>query len=294
MVDAAKYVVIGQFKYSKRSDAHRLKISNTLKTDFLVKTNKKVTVTFKDIDNDRVSYLKRKDISFYNNIADLSKPVYRAYGIAGTYGPGDCGISLEIAAKTDYLIFANEDFEISSMFPVSEKTSPFQNAIEIMIKNPKDQFGVSRSLEQVLQSGTKIKLINTESCAPTPTYKTLSSSVVDEEAKIWNSKPILVFNDDENKWHHELTAEDFEHARNLGLIQGRYINAPELSACIKDQKYLSIGDFIYSSSSKNYGQMIPERSGYFNLTKTVFEHHITPSDISFEQVSELIATHKKN
>ena len=293
MVDDAKYIVIGQFKYSKRDQTHTLKISDVLKADFHLKTNKKVNVTFRDIDDDRVTYLKRKDVSFYNDTAKtLIKPVYRAYGIEGTYGPGDCGISLEIAAKTNYLIFANKEFEISSMLPISEKTLPFQKAVETMIKDPKDQYGFSRSLEQILLSGTKIKLINTESCTPIPTYKTISSSVSNEEAKIWTSKPILVFNDDENKWHHELTAEDYERARNLGFIQGRYTNAPELSTCIIGQKYLSLGDFIYSSSSKNYGQMIPEQSGYFNLTNTVFEHHITPSDVSLEQVSELIEAYQ--
>ena len=293
MVDAAHHIVIGSFKYSKSKKSHQLKISEALKTDLAIKPNKSIPVTFESIANNRVTYRKRKKVDLYLNLDELlNTPSYRPFGIDGTYGPGDCGISLEIAKNTNYLIFANAEFEITSMSPISEKTQVLKNAIKTMIDNPQDKFGASLTLQQVLERGTKMKLLTTESCLPVPTYNTLSTSSVEDETKLFKAKPILVFETVQTKSVYRLSEEEREHARNLGLIWGHYTNAPNLSACMIGQKYLSLGEFLFLDSENDHGQMIPEQSGHFDLSETIFEHHITPSEISLDQILKLLEEHK--
>jgi len=292
MVDEAHHIVIGSFKSSKGKKSHILKISEVLKSNLVGKPNKRTPVTFKSIGSDRVTYSKRKNIIFHINLDELlNHPIYRPYGIDGTYGPGDCGISLEIATKTNYLIFANEDFEITTMSPLP-KTQTLTDAIKKMIDNPQDRFGVSLSIQQVLGRGTELKLLTTETCTPTPRYRTVSASSVEDESNKFSAMPILVFNSDQTKNVYELPREEIEHARNLGLIRGHYTNAPKLSTCNVGQNYLSLGWLGLTDRQNDHGQMIPERSGYFDLSETIFEHYITPPDITFDQVSNILESYQ--
>lgn len=289
-VNEADHILIGKFKFSNSKKAHRLKISDILKTSSIQKPKKSVSVKFKAIDDDRITYIKKGEETYGGPLSRWNEPNPFYFGIEGTYGPGDCGISLEIISETKYLIFANENFEITSMLSINDRILPLQNAIEAMIANPRDKFGISRSMQQVLKRGTKVRLLETESCRPVPFYKVLASTSNDD-GEIRKAKPILVFDTTQTKTEWELGQDELEAARNLGLIQGRYTNAPELSSCVVGQRYLSLGDIDYRDLPDDLGQMIPEQSGYFNLDETIFEHHITPRLISLDNITTLLTTH---
>jgi hypothetical protein len=291
-VDDADQILIGKFKYSKSKKAHQLEITDVLKSPVIKIPKKPTSVTFKAIGDDRITYVKREKEDYTDSGPRWGSPIPFYFGIEGTYGPGDCRMSLEIESKTNYLIFMNETNQVTSMFSINEWTLPLQHAIQKMIENPNDEFGVSRTIQQVLKRGTKIRLLETQSCTPAPSYTTLSSSHPNEEGKKLSAQPILVFETVQTKSEWDLNQDELEQARSLGLIQGHYTNAPELAACINGQRYLSLGTIQYSNSEHDLGQMIPDQDGYFDLRETIFEHHITPELIGYNVIKASIDSHK--
>ena len=293
IIDTSETILIGTFKYSKWKKAHRLSILETLKADPAKISQKRISVKFRHIDNDRVTYVNPKKRAQGNSrAANWFKPTSYPYGLEGSFGPGDCRISLEIFSNQNYLILADENFEISAMFSINESILPFQAAIQNMLDDPNEAYGVSFSLNQMLAQGTKIKLLETESCSPLPTFKTLDSSTSDEVGESFKSQPILIFDNFEDHYFYGLPEEVISQARERGLQQGRFVNTPQLSACKIGQKHLSLGSFLYARSSGYSGQIISEQDGVFNLKETAFEHHITPSEISLDQMLKLLEEHK--
>ena len=294
IIDSSETILIGTFKYSKRRKTHRLSILEILKADPAKNSKRRISVKFRHIDDDRVTYVASKKIARGNSrAANWFKPTSYPYGIEGSFGPGDCGISLEIFSDQNYLILADKNFEISAMFSINETTLPFQAAIQNMLDDPNEPYGVSLSLNQMLAEDIKIKLLETESCSPLPIFKTHDSSTSEEIGESFKSQPILIFDNFEDRYLYGLPEEVINQARERGLHQGRFVNAPQLTACRIGQKHLSLGNFLYARSSGYSGQIISEQNGVFSLKETAFEHHITPSEISVEQMLELLEEHKQ-
>lgn len=291
MVDRADHIAIGKFKFSDRKQMHRLSVSKTIKRPMDQKRKKRVAITFKHIDKLGINYRREAPLA---NKADVLAgqfiPTARDYGISGAkFNPsGSCGTDLELNPDVEYLVFANKDFEITSMVIVSERTRVFQTAVENIVQDPDESFGISFSLKQTMERGNAVKLLTTLNCSPKPTYKILKSSTNGQKRNIFVSDPIMVFENNLRQPLYSLSKADLEHATNLGQERGLYKNAPALETCAVGQKFLVLGQFLSESRKPHSGQFITEKNGYFDLTETVFEHYVTPELISSDQVMELL------
>lgn len=290
MVDQAEYIVVGKFKYSENKKRHLLNITENLKRPKSLWPSKKVYVSFDQIDDDRIEYEKRHpELVFDEFILDWFWPLNYPHGIEGSYGPGDCRLSLNIISDAEYLVFANKEFKISSMLLLRQSKAPYKTAIENLIENPLDKYGISFSVQQMLDRGSNVQLLKTSQCLPKPVYTITKSSKPDNEGKTFNSQPIKIFEEAEERYGHELTASDNNRAATKGLAKGLYTNAPSMKECRVGQNYLMMGQFLYSRTEGYSGQMIVEDNGYFQLDQTVYEHHISPQLISYDAVADILS-----
>jgi len=252
MVDEADNIVVGKFEYSKTKKKHILNISESLKRPKATWASRKTEVAFNQIDDDRVEYEKRN--------------------------PSD----------TDYLIFANKDFEVSSMLLLRQSKMLYKSAIENLIENPLDKYGISFNLKGMLDRGSNIQLLETAQCLPSPTYTIVKSSKSENEGKIFEAEPIRIFNSNEERYQHKLSDLEKRTATNKGMEEGLYTNAPSVKECRIGKKYLMLGQFLYSRNGSYSGQMIAENNGYFQLNNTAYEHHISPELISYDTVEDIL------
>ena len=227
IVDSSDYIAIGTFKYSERKQMHRLKISEIIKHPKGIKRKKRVSVTFNRVNDDRVDYNRNisRDIQ-RDSLLDRFAPSLWSYGMPGRYDPGDCHSSLTLNSNETYLVFANEDFKITSMLFVNEKMQPFQGAVEKMVKDPNDPYGISFSMKQTIENGNEVKILQTATCSPRPSYKILQSSEPNKNGIVIGSNSILVFANSEHQFYDSLSKEDFDQAVRLGQESGLYRNAP--------------------------------------------------------------------
>ena len=293
LVDNAEYIVVGTFKFSKREQAHRLKISKVMKQPSGKKPKKRTAVTFNHIEERDITYKREEAAANYLDILVRRHfPTLRSYGISGSRfdTSGSCGTLLELNPDAKYLIFANDAFKITSMFIVRDKTQTFRNTVKKMLQDPQDDFGISFTLKQTIEHGNQVKLLQTTSCAPNPSYKILRSSYRREEMQNLTAKPIMMFDRENFSYLRDLTEVEIEAARKIGQKNGLYTNVPSRAACQLKQRFLMLGQFIIpqGKNKDKSGQMIAERDGYFDLSETAFEYHMIPEQISFSQVVELL------
>ena len=236
-----------------------------------------------------MEYEKRNpELYFDEFILDWFWPVSYPRSIEGSYGPGDCRLSLNIVSDTDYLIFANKDFEVSSMLLLRQSKMLYKSAIENLIENPLDKYGISFNLKGMLDRGINIQLLETAQCLPSPTYTIVKSSKSENEGKIFEAEPIRIFNSNEERYQHKLSDLEKRTATNKGMEEGLYTNAPSVKECRIGKKYLMLGQFLYSRNGSYSGQMIAENNGYFQLNNTAYEHHISPELISYDTVEDIL------
>ena len=275
MVDAANNIAVGKFKYSRKQKKHIFYISEHIKGPNSTRFTSNAHVTFNQIDDNRIEYRKPDTERV---LGDWFWPTYRAYGIEGRYGPGDCRLSLDIIKNANYLIFANSEFEIASMFLLTKNRMAYKSAIKNLVEKPLERYGVSFSIQEMLNRGENFQLLSTSQCAPVPTYMIVKSSEREREGNEFNARPIRVFDVVEERYSYELSDLDKKSAAEKGFAKGLYTNAPSMKQCRAGQNYLMLSQW----------QMTPEENGYFQLDNTVFEHHISPELISYNSASKIL------
>lgn len=295
LVDTSENISIGQFKYSKKHKSHQLHISKNLKRAENFKERKKIEVTFNEVSDDRVDYIRPKRSEFSSRASTkLFYPIYWEPYIEGTYGPGDCGNALDLVKGVDYIVFADEDFTVKAAFLLTEKNRVLTAAFTHLIETPSASKGVSFSLTKLVEEGAQITLLQTSVCSPKPIYKVLGSSSSGKESEFFEAEPILVFSEKQTRSIYDLDEEETQRAEIAGLIEGKYTNAPALENCKVGRKHLSLGEIFYSRDFRTItGQMIEEESGQFNLSHTVFENAFFPETISVDAVAALLANTSK-
>ena len=294
LVDNSDNIMIGQFKYSKKHKSHQLYISKSLKQSENSKEREKVKITFNEVSDDRVDYIRPK-VSEFSSLSStkLFYPIYWRPYLEGIYGPGDCGNALELLKGLEYIVFADEDFTVNATFLLTENNKVLTAAFTHLIETPSASKGVSFSLTKLIEEGARITLLETSVCSPKPIYKILGSSLSGKESKFFEAEPIMVFSEKQTRSIYDLDEKETQRAKNAGLIEGKYTNAPALAHCKVGRKYLSLDEIFYARDDSVTGQMIEEESGRFNLSQTVFESAFLPETISVEAAAALLAKNSK-
>ena len=290
LVSSSENIVIGTFKYSKKHKSHRLYISEVLKGPDRLSRQKKVDITFEGVANNRVDYIKSETRGpASKSPTKLFYPKWRVPGIEGSYGPGDCGISIRLLRSQKYIVFADKDFTVKTTFSLTEDRMILKRAFKHLIEHHSATKGMTFSLAEVLEGGAPVSLLETNDCFPSPEYNVLASTMPRVDFNVFKADPIMVWGKNEGRQLYEIEKEAFESARREGLRQGLYKNAPALKHCMVGQKNLMLGGLLYQNSGVYSGQIIPETNGYFYLNETVFENEFIPDSISVSDVPELLA-----
>jgi len=192
LVNNSENILVGKFKYSKKRKAHQLIISEYLKSAEGSKNKKKVSISFKNVTNDRVDYIRQGPDEFVSYSIDrMFGPLRFEPQLEGSYGPGDCGVAIELLADQDYIVFADEDFVVKTTFLLEQSAAPLLQSFKNLIKDPYESKGIAYSLRDFVKSQAPVSLFETSICSPQPIYRVLGTTLRKANFKSYEATPII-------------------------------------------------------------------------------------------------------